>query len=350
VTLSERSTEKEHIDWSLGTIGQQIRHLTRIIDDLLDVSRITLGKIELRKILVDVVPIVTSAVEVVRPLIQARRHELSLFFSADSLWLEADATRIEQVLINLLNNAVKYTEDGGHIWIQAEHAGDQVVITIRDNGIGIPPEKLPEMFELFVQEDRSLTRSEGGLGIGLTLVRSLVGMHGGSVMASSDGRGKGSTFTVRLPASPQAKPAPALSRPAPAAREPAAQAARIIIVDDSRDTAYALSRLLKHLGHQVEIAYDGPTAIEAARRFNPRFVLLDIGLPGMDGYEVAAQLRKEDCGRDAVIIAISGYGQESDRRRSREAGFDHHLVKPMSINDLISLISQAPSHPPADGR
>jgi len=336
--LSTMSGVQDQINWSMEVINRQVKHLTRLIDDLLDVSRITRGKVELRKEKIDAYPVINGALEAIRPLIKQRNHELIVSLRA-GLRLDADPTRLEQILVNLLANAAKYTESGGTIWFTAGHEGNDIVIKVRDTGIGIPPEKLPQMFELFAQGDRSLARSEGGLGIGLTLVRSLAEMHGGSVTATSEGPGKGSEFMVRLPAvAARAEEIPRLPAKTPQAN---AHRARILIVDDNVDMVRGLVRLLELLGHDVQTAYDGPTAVEAARVHRPEFVLLDLGLPGMDGYQVATRLRQEQGSQDAVIIAVTGYGQEDDRCRSREAGFDHHLVKPIDHNVLVTLISQS---------
>ncbi|MGA2705802.1 MAG: PAS domain S-box protein [Isosphaeraceae bacterium] len=338
VQLSTMSGVQDQINWSMEVINRQVKHLTRLIDDLLDVSRITRGKVELRKEKIDAYPVINGALEAIRPLIKQRNHELIVSLQA-GLRLDADPTRLEQILVNLLANAAKYTESGGTIWFTAGHEGNDIVIKVRDTGIGIPPEKLPQMFELFAQGDRSLARSEGGLGIGLTLVRSLAEMHGGSVTATSEGPGKGSEFMVRLPAvAARAEEIPRLPAKTPQAN---AHRARILIVDDNVDMVRGLVRLLELLGHDVQTAYDGPTAVEAARVHRPEFVLLDLGLPGMDGYQVATRLRQEQGSQDAVIIAVTGYGQEDDRCRSREAGFDHHLVKPIDHNVLVTLISQS---------
>jgi CheY-like chemotaxis protein/two-component sensor histidine kinase len=347
VALSEGVTDAQQIGWSMDVIQRQLRQLTRLIDDLFDVSRITRGKIQLRKERVDAAAILRSAVEAVQPLIEERQHELTVSFRPGTLYLEADPTRLEQIVVNLLTNAAKYTDAGGQISLIAKNDGNEIVIRVRDNGLGIPPEKLPQMFELFVQGDRSLARSEGGLGIGLTLVRSLAEMHGGSVRAYSEGLGKGSEFVVRLPASKTAGPV----RPAPSARTlpgrtaPANRPARILVVDDNMDSAHTLAKLLSRQGHDVRTVYDGPAAIEAARGHQPEFVLLDIGLPGMDGYQVAARLRQENEG--SILIALSGYGQESDRERSREAGFHYHLVKPVEHGRLAELLANAQTRGPA---
>jgi PAS domain S-box-containing protein len=348
VTLSEGGSGAHEIGWSMEVIQRQLQQLTRLIDDLFDVSRITRGKIQLRKEHLDAAPILRRAIEAVQPLLEERQHELTVSFRPGTLYLEADPTRLEQIVVNLLTNAAKYTEAGGHISLHAKNDGNEIVISVRDNGLGIPPEKLPQMFELFVQGDRSLARSEGGLGIGLTLVRSLAEMHGGSVLAYSEGLGKGSEFVVRLPAS---KRAAGPARPAPTATAipgptpPASRPARILVVDDNMDSAHTLAKLLSRQGHDVRTVYDGPSAIEAARAHRPEFVLLDIGLPGMDGYQVAARLRQAN--EHSILIALSGYGQESDRNRSREAGFHHHLVKPVEHGLLAELLANPPARVPA---
>lgn len=337
VSLSTLSGLQEHIDWSMEVISRQIRHLTRLIDDLLDVSRITSGKIELRRRVLDATPILESAIETVRPLIEERKHVLELDIDRGNLWVNADPTRLEQVVVNLLNNAAKYSENGGRIWLGAAREGEEIIIVLRDSGIGIIPAKLPEMFELFAQGDRSLARSEGGLGIGLTVVKKLVILHGGSVSAKSEGLGKGCEFKVRLPAAGR----PAGAEPAPRApEEPSApRSSRILVVDDNVDTAKGMARLLKLLGHEVWTAYNGNEAMKIAREREPDFVLLDIGLPEMDGFEVARRLRQEERGRKAVIVAVSGYGQEEDLARGRVVGFDHHLVKPIDHDALLMILS-----------
>ncbi|MGP0062246.1 MAG: CHASE3 domain-containing protein [Isosphaeraceae bacterium] len=339
VSLSTLSGLQEHIDWSMQVISRQIRHLTRLIDDLLDVSRITRGKIELRRRVLEATPILESAVETVRPLIEERKHILEMDIDRGGLWVDADPTRLEQVVVNLLNNAAKYSENGGRIWLIAAREGDEIAITLRDRGMGIAPGKVSEMFELFAQGNRSLARSEGGLGIGLTVVRKLVALHGGSVTARSEGPGKGCEFTVRLPA---ARP-PAGTAPAPRSPvgPPARRSSRILVVDDNVDTAKGMARLLKLLGHEVWTAHKGNEAIKLAGECAPEFVLLDIGLPEMDGYEVARRLRQEEICRHAVIVAVSGYGQEEDVARGRIVGFDHHLVKPIDHDALLVILARA---------
>ncbi len=324
----------EQLDWSVDVIGRHVRHLTRLIDDLLDVSRITRGKIELRKVKIDAHPVLNSAIESVRPLLEERKHRLNTSYGTN-LILDADPTRLEQVAVNLLLNAAKYTESGGQIWFSVQHEGTEIVMRVRDNGVGIPAEELTTIFELFVQGERSLERSAGGLGIGLTLVQKLTELHGGTVVARSDGRGKGSEFIVRLPGAPSS-----VARPTGVRAKhvmPSSQAARILVVDDNADLARGLARLLEFHGHNVSIAYDGPSGFERAKEWLPEFILLDIGLPGMDGYQVAALLRQDDETKDVKIIGISGYGQDEDRKRSTQAGFDRHLVKPISSQDLLKI-------------
>jgi PAS domain S-box-containing protein len=336
VQLFGKLETEEELEWAKEVIQRQVKHLARLIDDLLDASRITRGKISLRKEILDVSPVVSSAVEVVRPLVEERRHELNVSLAPGALRLEADPMRLEQILVNLLTNAAKYTEAGGRIWLTVRHEGAEIVVEVRDTGVGITAELLPRVFDLFAQGDRSIARSEGGLGIGLTLVQKLAEMHGGSVTAASGGPGEGSEFTVRLPAADSAaqKTTPKAGRP-----HVARQSSRVLVVDDNRDTVAGLAKLLGLLGHDVRIAYDGPTAIEVARSHRPEVVLLDIGLPGMDGYDVAKRLRTEPYCKDSLIIAVSGYGQEEDRRRSKQAGFDHHLSKPVDYESLMALLS-----------
>ena len=335
VTVLKMSADQESRNWASDVVERQVRQLVRLIDDLLDVSRITSGKIRLRKEFVETSAVLDQAIESARPLINERGHTLVVSVGREGLPLYVDATRVGQIALNLLTNAAKYTESGGRIELSATREGKQVVISVRDNGMGIPPEKLPEIFKLFAQGERSLARSEGGLGIGLTIVQKLAEMHGGSVEAHSEGLGRGSEFIVRLPLAHGPKNA---SMNAKRPHLPAGKGSRILVVDDNADTAIGVGRLLTLLGNEVVSVHDGPSALALARTFRPDFVLLDIGLPGMDGYQVAAALREDQAHKDIVIIAVSGYGQEEDRRRSQAAGFDHHLVKPVDFDSLVSLI------------
>ena len=332
-------SDRREFGWGADVINRNVQHLARLIDDLLDVSRLTHGKIELRRKVLDTATILDRAVEAIRPRLEEKHQHLEASVPRGCLWLEGDLTRLEQVVWNLLINAVQYSEAGGRIELIAQRSdpAQEIVITVRDEGAGIGPELLPHVFELFTQGDRSLARTEGGLGIGLTVVKTLTEMHGGSATAASAGPGRGSEFVVRLPAvaSPLPRPAPA---PMPPDRERSRPGSRILVVDDNVDLTRGLSILLRRFGYEVEAAYDGVAAIEAARAQRPEVVLLDIGLPGMDGYEVARRLRLEEGLREATIIAITGYGQEDGHRLSRAAGFNHHLIKPVQIDDLVSLL------------
>jgi CheY-like chemotaxis protein len=325
------------VEWAKDVIEGQINHLSRLIEDLLDVSRITRGKIQLRRQRIDLNSVVRQAVGVVGSMVAERQHRLKVITPPDQLMIDADPTRVEQILVNLLGNAAKYTEPGGQIKMTVERIGSENVVTIHDNGIGIAAEQLPRMFELFVQGDRSIARSEGGLGIGLTLVKRLVESHGGRIEATSPGLGQGSTFRVAFPDS-TATPATSVAE-SPQDRPVAKPCSKILVVDDNVATARGMAKLLGLLGHEVRMAYDGHEAIDIAQEFCPQTILLDIGLPGMDGYQVAARLRKEASCRDSKIIAVSGYGQDEDRRRSLAAGFNHHLVKPVNPDVLMTLLS-----------
>ncbi len=316
-------------------IERQTGQLSRLIDDLLDVSRITSGKIRLQVQRVDAAVALRQAIEQVEPLIETRKHTLVSDFQGSGLELMADPTRLEQMVVNLLTNAAKYTQDGGSIRLRAAREANDFVISVQDNGCGIPHEQISEMFELFSQGDRSLARSEGGLGIGLTIVKSLAEMHGGSVTTRSDGPGRGSTFTLRLPAAHQLSQDVVTSETTSHAGH---EDARVLVVEDNQDTASSMAAFLRLSGHRVEVAGDGYAAIKAARNLKPDYVLLDIGLPGLDGYEVARRLRQELACKNAVIVAVTGYGQDEDRHRSQEAGFDHHLVKPIDFDKLTAIL------------
>lgn len=345
VTLAARSGAKEDLEWSRDVTARQVKNFAHLIDDLMDVARITQGKIQLNKRVVDALPVLRNAIETVRPLVEERKHELTLSFTSTDMRLEADTVRLEQMIVNLLTNAAKYTPAGGRIRLSAGMEGAEFVCRVRDNGVGISPELLPRMFELFTQADQSLARSEGGLGIGLKLVRSLAGLHGGTVTATSDGPGQGSEFVLRLPAAPAAE-VQGLDSPKGPEERPA-RGLRVLVVDDNEDSAESTARILQLMGHAVRVAHSGPDAIAHAREQEPEAVVLDIGLPGMDGYEVAARLRREERCKDALIIAVSGYGEEQARSRSAEAGFDHHLVKPVAFDKLLAVMDRAASRPPS---
>jgi CheY-like chemotaxis protein/two-component sensor histidine kinase len=321
--------------WCCDVIQRQARHLSRLLDDLLDVSRISRGKVTLRRQAVDLRETIRRAAETTRPLVDQKRHALGLRLPDEPLIVDADPARMEQVVVNLLGNAAKYSEEGGRIDVVAERDGREAVIRVRDRGMGIPPDALGRVFELFTQAETSIDRSQGGLGVGLTIVKSLVELHGGAVSATSEGVGLGSEFVVRLPA---LDPGAAESGGEMPARGARSRARRIVVVDDNVDANLSIARVLAALGHEVESAYDGPSALELVDAFRPGVVLLDLGLPGMDGFEVAARLRERPQGERLVLVAVTGYGQESDRARSRAAGVDHHLVKPVDIRALLAIL------------
>ncbi len=318
-------------------VERQVKHLARLVDDLLDVSRITQGSIRLRKEVVDLGAVVQRAVEATRALIESRAHRLSVQLPVEPVRLEADPTRLEQLISNLLNNAAKYTMPGGQIWVTALREGSEAVVRVRDTGIGVPPDVLDRVFDPFVQQtEGSLARTDGGLGVGLTLVRSLVEMHGGRVEAASPGLGQGSEFVVRLPAPPIEAGPPAELAPATTPR-----ALRVLVVEDNIDAAESLATLLRLWNHDVSVVHDGNTALETAREQQPEVVLLDIGLPGLDGYQVARRLREDLHLDHALLVAMTGYGQPEDRRRSQEAGIQYHFVKPVEPLVLRNLLAGA---------
>ena len=321
-------------------VERQVRLMTRLVDDLLDVTRIAQGKIELRRRPFELAAAVSEAVQTTAPVFESQRHRLSVALPAGPTWLVADPARVVQVLVNLLNNAAKYTDPGGEVTLTAACEGDQVIVRVRDNGMGIPSEMLGHVFDLFVQAGGSGGRSQGGLGIGLTLVRQLVEMHGGSVSVHSDGPGKGSEFVVRLPAAPGARP----EEPAQPLAPPVV-GRHILIVEDNEDQRMTLETLLRILGHRVESVGAGTEALERALALRPEVVLIDLGLPGMDGCDVARQLRA-GLGPTAQLIALTGHATEEDRRRTSEAGFTAHLVKPVELDDLTRLLDRtAPAGP-----
>ena len=317
---------------------RQLKHLVRLVDDLLDVARISSGKVELKKERIELAAVLGSAVETSMPVVNAAGHALDVSLPQEPLQLVADSTRIAQVVSNLLNNAAKYTPRGGHITLSAGVEGGQVVISVSDTGIGIEPDALAEVFQMFTQVGRNRERSQGGLGIGLALVRRLVELHGGSVTAESPGPGQGSTFVVRLPLAPAADNRNTAA--GTGAGAPAVRALRVLVVDDNTDAAESLAALLEMSGHATRIANDGTEAVRAAHEFHPEIVFLDIGMPGKDGYEVARELRDSPQTRQAVLVALTGWGAKDDRARTRQAGFDHHLTKPAGLAAVDGLIAQ----------
>jgi PAS domain S-box-containing protein len=325
------------LTWTSDVIERQVRHLSRLVDDLLDVSRITQGKVELKKEVVELSTAVASAVEANRALIDSKRQELTA--DVVPLVVSADVTRLTQIISNLLNNAAKYTQDGGRIAIIVRQAGDVATIKIKDSGPGIPRDLLTDVFDLFTQGERSMERAQGGLGIGLTIVKSLVELHGGRIDVESE-EGNGAEFTVTLPALKKREQAAARGTKE---HGPSLNKAhkKVLVVDDHLDGAEALTLLLKVLGHDVRSSLDGPTALEVAREFDPDVVLLDIGLPGMDGYEVARRMRKIFGEKNTLLVAMTGYGQEEDKRQAHEAGFDLHLTKPVSGEAVATLLDRS---------
>ena len=319
---------------------RQVAQMVRLVDDLIDVSRITTGKLAVRKVIFDLRSALRDAVDTARPFIDARRHSLDVRLPRETLPVDGDATRLAQVFSNLLNNAAKYTEAGGRIELMAHREARELVITVKDNGIGLAPESTAVIFDMFMQVDRTLERAQAGLGVGLTLSRRLVELHQGLLEVASEGKGKGSTFTVRLPAS--------YTRLEEAARPGGAGAnegpgRRVLLADDNVDFVESLGQLLSSRGHEVRIAYDGAEAIEAAREFNPDIAFLDIGMPKVHGYDVARHLRKEAATADCLLVAVTGWGQESDRAQAREAGFDRHLVKPVDPAEIEAILEATPN-------
>jgi PAS domain S-box-containing protein len=334
------------LQWATEVIDRQVHQMTRLVDDLLDVSRITRGKIELRKERVELSAVVSSAVEASRPLIEKLGHELIVIMPPQPVHLEADPTRLAQVLSNLLNNAAKYTDHAGRIRLTAELHNFHVLIGVKDSGIGIPAEMLPRVFEMFTQVDRSLERAEGGLGIGLTLVHRLVEMHGGTVEARSDGPGKGSEFIVCLPLGVDARDREPEGRIDDDEKAVTPVTRRILVVDDNWDSAESLVMFLRMMGNNVHTAHDGLEAVEVAATLRPDVVLLDIGLPRLNGYEAARRIREKFGAGEIVLVAVTGWGQDEDRRRSKEAGFDYHLTKPVDFDALQKLLSGTNSNHP----
>ena len=315
---------------------RQVHALVRLVDDLLDVARVMRGKVQLRKEPVELAAIVARAVETVQPLVDVQRHRLELDLPNESLLIDGDAVRLTQVIGNLLTNAAKYTEPTGRISLSARREDGEAVIRVRDNGIGIAPNILPHVFELFVQADHAFTKAQGGLGIGLTLVKNLAQLHGGNVEAHSAGLGKGAEFILRLPV--MAQPAVRAEERGEQPYQPLSSGHRLLIVDDNEDAASSFATLLRLQGHDVRMAHDGRSALALASSFLPNLVFLDIGMPEMDGYEVARRLRLQPGLESVMLVALTGWGQEEHRRRTAAAGFDHHRVKPLEPEAVTSLL------------
>jgi signal transduction histidine kinase/DNA-binding response OmpR family regulator len=336
--MDQQGADGERLVWAKKVVSRQVRLLGRLVDDLLDVSRITQGKITLRIEDVDVAEVVAAAVETARPLIDAREHRFTMTLRETSLRVKADFARFAQVLANLLNNAAKYTEPNGNIWLTVARAGEEIVFSVRDSGMGIPAESLSSIFDLFAQSERTLDRSQGGLGIGLTLVRRLVEMQGGIVSVKSEGNDRGSEFMVRMPAGKPVEAAPSVSQIELPPQHDIPHEGCLLVVDDNRDAAQSMAVLLRVEGYVVHIAYDGPTALEAVQKTQPRAVFLDLGLPGIDGFQIAERIRAMPGGARTLLIAISGYGQDDVRRKAQETGFDRHFVKPIDPIAITRLL------------
>ena len=356
--LSERAVPEEERVALRAMMTRQVDHMVRLVDDLVEVSRLSRGTIELRREAVEVADVLRNAIDLSRPLIDQGRHDVKLELPDTPLSVDADPVRLAQVFGNLLNNAAKYARSGGEIRIRAGRERDDVVVSVRDRGIGIEPDVLPHVFELFTQGRREAHRAQDGLGIGLTLVRSLVEMHGGSVSASSAGRGQGSEFVVRLPLSATSTAAARPSAvdagtPSTAGAGEPPGALRVLVVDDNVDAARSLGMVLKMLGIEHEVCFDGPAALEAVRRLRPDAVLLDIGMPGMDGYEVARRILDDPDNRGIALVAVTGWSQVQDKERTGQAGFTHHFSKPVDIGALQGLLdtlgTSIPPRPAADG-
>lgn len=336
--IQHAGSDAKLIGRALRVMERQVRYMGRLIDDLLDMGRISHGKLNLRLEEVELATVVHDAVETATALAEASHHELSVTLPPEPVQLRADPARLAQVFGNLLNNACKFTPPGGRISLVATREGSDAVVTVTDSGQGIAPNLLPDIFEMFTQADQSLERAQGGLGVGLTLVRQLVTMHGGSVQASSAGLNQGSTFTVRLPTYRRT------SAPAPPIDDAKLVAGRrILVVDDNRDAAHMLCLVLQLAGNDTQVAFDGAEAIAAAERYRPDVILMDIGMPNVNGYDAARQIRLQPWGKDIVLVALTGRGQEDDRKRSAEAGFNGHLLKPVERRVLARLLAEIPA-------
>ncbi len=337
--LKRAGTDLAIAERARETMERQVEYMVRLVDDLLDVSRIMRGKIELRREPVELATALARAVETCQPAIDAEGHELTVCLSAEPLWLDGDLVRLGQVIGNLLHNAAKYTERGGQIWLVGERRGDHALVRVRDTGIGIAPEMLPKIFEMFMQADRRTKNAQGGMGIGLTLVRSLVEMHGGVVEAHSEGLGQGSEFVVVLPVLSGIGGKGGRAERVDTSQDERPSPRRILVVDDNAPAAETLAMVLRLEGHDVMVAHDGRSALAQAAAAPPEIALMDLGMPRMDGCELARLFRLSPALQNVLLVALTGWGQEEDRRRTKEAGFDLHLVKPVELDVLTRLFA-----------
>ena len=328
--------DRESIERTRAMMERQLGHMVRLVDDLLDLSRISGGKIELRKERIDLASVVQQAIETGRPAIDEAHHDLTVALPRRPIHVDADPTRLGQVLSNLLSNAAKFTERGGRIRLEVERQNDRALVSVTDSGIGIAEHKLDEVFEMFTQIDPSLERSQSGLGIGLAIVKRLVEMHGGAIEATSAGAGKGSRFTVSLPIASSVEEC---DENRDSEQAPQTPRCRILVADDNHDAAVSLSMILELLGNEVRTAGDGAEAVQVADVFRPDLILLDIGMPKLTGYEACQQIRQQPWSQDVVLVALTGWGQDDDRRRSQDSGFDFHLVKPIDPAAIEHLIA-----------
>jgi PAS domain S-box-containing protein len=338
--LTQQAASTPVLRQACEMMDRNVRVMTRLVDDLLDLSRIASGKVEIKRELVEVSVIMERGAETARPVVDAHRHHLTVTPPKDPMWVEGDPVWLGQVVMNLLTNAAKYTGEGGKIWLTAEREGDRATIRVRDTGIGIEPDKLPRVFEMFTQVDTSLNRTEGGLGVGLSIVKKIVELHGGAVEARSGGRGAGSEFVVRLPLRTAA---PARMDQAEDAARAATRPLRVLVVDDNADAADSLAMFLKLYGHDVQAAHSGAAALNLVKTYSPQVIILDLSMPVMDGFQVAQRLRLNIDMSKVALIALTGLGQESDRRRTRDAGFNYHIVKPpdpQQLHELLTVLAE----------
>jgi PAS domain S-box-containing protein len=344
--LRAKTPTTSELDWATSIISRQADHMARLVEDLLDVSRITRGAIELRRERVDVAAVIKGAVEASSALIDKSHHHLKVTVPREPLHVEGDITRLVQIVSNLLDNAAKYTQPGGRIALTATRDDQSVVIQVRDTGIGISAELLPRIFDMFTQAELPMERSQGGLGVGLALVDRLVTLHGGTVTAQSEGKGKGSEFTVRLPLAERVRMQPAREATGGALEPLQKGSSRVLVVDDNVDSADSLAILLRMMGHEVRTSHEAEEALASAATFHPDVAILDIGMPRMNGYDLAQRLREQPWAKNLVLVALTGWGQEEHRRRSAESGFDHHLTKPVELDVLQRILTEVENNRP----